>query len=56
MELNYSYEESEEEPQAKRPRYRQVVLRSPEELAVDGAKTSGGQPEPEAAAVRETQR
>ena len=57
VELDYSYEESEEEePQAKRPRYRQVVFRSPEELAVDGDKTSGGQPDPEAAAVRETQR
>ena len=56
VELDYSYEESEEEePQAKRPRYRQVVFRSPEDLAVDGDKTSG-QPDPEAAAVRETQR
>ena len=33
-----------------------MVLPSPEELAVDRDKTLGSQPEPEAAAVRETQR
>ena len=57
VELDYSYERSEEEePQAKRPWYQQVVLQSPDELAVDVDKKSGGQPEPEAAAVQETQR
>ena len=46
VELDYSYEESEEEePQPKRARYRQVVLRSPDDLPEEMRRGDGSQPQ-----------
>ena len=46
LELDDSYEESEEEePQPKRARYRQVVLRSPDDLPEEMRRGDGSQPQ-----------